>query len=62
MGKQTAIWKKCNGEAHSNAFIDNCWGCAPYWENYPACPNDNTMLKESGYCKVCKKYFKIIKN
>ncbi len=21
----------CNGEAHSNAFIDNCMVCAPRW-------------------------------
>lgn len=22
---------KCNGEAHSNPFIDNCMCCAPRW-------------------------------
>lgn len=21
----------CPGEAHTNAFIDNCWTCAPRW-------------------------------
>lgn len=21
----------CSGEAHSNAFIDNCGQCAPFW-------------------------------
>ena len=23
--------QKCNGEAHSNAFIDNCGSCMPRW-------------------------------
>jgi len=23
--------KRCEGEAHSNAFIDNCMVCAPRW-------------------------------
>lgn len=23
--------KRCTGEAHSNAFIDNCMVCAPRW-------------------------------
>lgn len=22
---------RCTGEAHSNAFIDNCHACAPRW-------------------------------
>jgi hypothetical protein len=21
----------CSGEAHRNAYIDNCWSCAPSW-------------------------------
>jgi hypothetical protein len=25
------LLKKCTGEAHSNAFIDNCMMCAPRW-------------------------------
>lgn len=25
---------KCTGEAHSNAFIDNCMRCAPHWGHY----------------------------
>lgn len=24
-------WEECNGEAHSNPYIDNCGGCAPNW-------------------------------
>ena len=23
--------ERCDGEAHSNAFIDNCMRCAPRW-------------------------------
>jgi len=24
-------WKACDGEAHSNAYIDHCGVCAPNW-------------------------------
>ena len=27
----TAPLQKCNGEAHSNGFIDNCGRCSPRW-------------------------------
>lgn len=33
---------KCTGEAHSNPWIDNCWGCAPHWGHYPV-----AVLKEA---------------
>lgn len=26
-----AIIRECDGEAHKNPFIDNCWTCAPNW-------------------------------
>ena len=32
---------KCNGEAHSNPFIDNCGICMPHWGHYPV-----AVLKE----------------
>ena len=24
-------WKECDGEAHSNPYIDNCMSCLPNW-------------------------------
>lgn len=55
-----AIWKECNGEAHSNPYIDNCMVCLPYWGKYPVCPIHDTKLHETGYCKkgkhFCKKH------
>lgn len=24
-------FEKCDGQAHRNPFIDNCWACAPRW-------------------------------
>lgn len=42
---RNAIWRKCCGEAHGNAYIDNCWTCAPYWEMFPACPDCGGKLK-----------------
>lgn len=66
--KAKAVWIKCNGEAHSNPFIDNCGVCLPYWENIPTCPTDGAKLVETsqanweagtrvGYCRACKKHF-----
>lgn len=56
--KPLAIWIKCNGEAHTNPFIDNCGICMPYWEEYPTCPMCNRKIINSrtGWCKTCKKY------
>lgn len=35
------IAQKCNGEAHSNPYIDNCGVCMPFWGSYPvAVPKD----------------------
>jgi hypothetical protein len=30
-GKRVGMLAECNGDAHSNAFIDNCMCCAPRW-------------------------------
>ncbi len=46
---------------HINTYIDNCWGCAPFWEEYPICPTHKTKLTYKGYCKVCKKHYEIEK-
>jgi hypothetical protein len=62
MTKQSVIWVKCNGEAHSNPFIDHCIGCMPYWEDYPECPICRTKVKISKrksfafYCPNCRKF------
>lgn len=29
----------CHGEAHSNAYIDHCLECMPFWAVYPVCPS-----------------------
>jgi hypothetical protein len=35
------IVRECNGEAHSNPYIDNCGVCMPFWGSYPvAVPKD----------------------
>ena len=35
------IEMKCNGEAHSNPYIDHCGVCMPYWGTFPvAVPKD----------------------
>jgi hypothetical protein len=54
-----AVVVKCNGEAHSTPWIDNCWSCAPYWEQIPLCPMDGKKLLNSGYCRHCRKYYNV---
>lgn len=39
-----AICNKCTGEAHENAFIDNCGLCAPNWGHYFTCPSCTSKL------------------
>lgn len=58
--KPKPVWIKCNGEAHSNPYIDNCGICMPFWGDYPICPNDKTRLNEKGYCKSCKNHFEVV--
>lgn len=44
--KQEAKIVKCQGEAHSNPYIDNCSRCMPYWGEYPVCPVHDKKLSE----------------
>lgn len=47
MAKRAAAWVKCNGEAHRNAYIDNCGVCMPFWGSYPVCPDCHNSLKRN---------------
>ena len=38
---------KCDGEAHSNPYIDNCLRCAPNWGFTLHCASCGTQLKYS---------------
>ena len=49
--KRKAIPVQCTGEAHSNAFIDNCGECAPYWGRYFTCPSCTIKLDPKGVCR-----------
>ena len=40
----------CNGEAHSNPYIDNCGMCAPHW-GYCEVPRDYQQ------CALCKGWY-----
>jgi hypothetical protein len=61
MPMKNAIWRKCNGEAHSNPHIDHCGVCMPWWGVYPLCPYCGTALRRGGTskarCKHCNKFF-----
>lgn len=60
--KVKAEWKKCCGEAHTNPYIDNCMVCMPYWEFYPICPIHKYKLRDKGWCKECRKHYKVEEN
>ncbi len=63
--KQPAVWKVCPGTygergRYYHSMRDYCTNCAPYWEQYAACPTCPMKLhKDSGYCEGCRKYFTI---
>jgi hypothetical protein len=46
--KYTVI--KCTGEAHSNAFIDNCSLCAPNWGVIVLPPQFKSLDEYREYC------------
>jgi hypothetical protein len=48
---RSAVKQPCTGEAHSNAYIDNCMSCAPHWGYYYACPSCTGKLDAKGVCK-----------
>jgi len=53
-----ARFVKCNGEAHRNPFIDHCMACAPFWGEYPVCPECGGSLiisdsQKTGSCRKC---------
>lgn len=54
--KQLAKMDRCSDICDDHAYRDNCLMCAPWWDTYYRCPNDNNKLKKSGYCDQCKKY------
>ena len=72
--KLIPTWIKCSGEAHRpevGGMIDNCWSCAPYWENIATCVKGHRLTKRhvnpceanefrgsyKYYCKECKKHY-----
>ncbi len=44
--RRNAVKVKCGGEAHSNAFIDNCMVCAPNWGHFYCCPACTATLDQ----------------
>jgi hypothetical protein len=43
---------KCEGEAHSNLYVDNCMICAPRWGKYPTCPDCTGRIREGRRSKT----------
>jgi hypothetical protein len=46
-----------NDGLYGHSLREHCWNCAPFWEKFPVCPDDNARLTTSGYCKKCRKHF-----
>lgn len=59
--KPLAVMVVCPGVVNDglvgHSMRDNCYSCAPWWEQYPTCPIHNTMLSNDLFCKQCKKYY-----
>lgn len=59
--KPVAIMEVCPGVINDgiagHSMRDGCYSCAPFWEQFPACPAHKKMLNRSLYCKDCKKYY-----
>jgi hypothetical protein len=54
MGKKIEIeWVECSGEAHSNAFIDHCMVCMPFWGKYPVCVTCERKCRETKVFYIC---------
>lgn len=57
-----AIWQTCpgilNDGRQAHAMRDGCWSCAPFWEQYPACPHCQAKLGKWGKtkCGKCKQF------
>lgn len=51
MSRRTAAYQRCEGEAHSNAHIDNCMQCAPHWGYWYACPSCTMKLDGKNSCR-----------
>jgi ribosomal protein L37AE/L43A len=63
-----AIWRICPGVTNDGRFAhsmrDYCTSCAPYWEQYPTCPDCKRKLTRataSGRvkCKHCGQFVKV---
>ncbi len=68
-----ATWIPCDGDAHSNAYIDHCMSCLRHqWGKIAVCmcvtecanPQEPTVLKLSktgltGTCRVCHSRLKV---
>lgn len=63
MSKPVGVMQICPGVINEgtggHSMRDACYGCAPYWEQYPVCPIHGEKLKKSGYCRECGKYYEI---
>ncbi len=65
---QKVKWEQCTGEAHSNAYIDHCHSCVPFWGRYPVCPVHGTRLEADSKilrpkkvkCQDCKKFYSLM--
>lgn len=48
---RNAVRRACEGEAHSNPYIDNCMVCAPRWGYWYECPSCTMRLDEKNVCR-----------
>ena len=47
-------FEKCQGEAHSNPYIDHCMDCAPLWNRIPFC-SCGSQMRITAKFYICNK-------
>lgn len=53
-------FRKCSDNDRNHEWLDYCWTCAPWWDQYPICPDCKVKLnkgKRVDACPKCRKRY-----
>lgn len=59
---QVATMVVCPGVTNDgiagHSMRDQCHSCAPFWEQYPICPDCKKKLTSKLYCQTCRTHYR----